>query len=99
MNASSAALAFALSASGVITVNYLEKGFQGYSAEMEHIETAISENNPWLQLFLTWNFSFPFDKEVLQKYVHRITLDHMRIASIEFSHAEWFMALPEEWRG
>lgn len=78
--------------------NYLEKGFHEYPEEVERVETALSEENPWLQLFMTWDINLPFDSEVLHKYVSCITLDHMRIASIEFPHAEWYKALPKDWR-
>lgn len=80
------------------TVSSLESTFREYFIRRERIETAISENNPWLQLFLAWDPSWIFDREVLQKYITRITLDHMQIAAIEFSQAEWYMELPEDWR-
>lgn len=80
------------------TVSHLESAFQGYFEKKEQIEKALSEENPWLQLFLTWNPETPFDRETLQKYVSRITLDHMQIASIELSEAEWYRELPEDWR-
>lgn len=79
-------------------VSSMETAFQGYFNRKERVETALSENNPWLQLFLTWDSALPFEREVLQKYVHRITLDHMQIAEIEFSYAEWYAELPEDWR-
>ena len=80
------------------TVSYLEKKFQRYSSEIERLETAVNENNPWLQLFKTWDHYLPFDREVLQKYVSKITLDHMQIVSIEVPQAEWYEALPADWR-
>lgn len=80
------------------TVSSLENVFQGYFAKKERIETAISENNPWLQLFRAWDPARILDREILLKYISRITLDHMQIAAIEFVHAEWYMELPDDWR-
>ena len=79
-------------------VSQLEPNFYEYYKKKERIETVISENNPWLQLFLTWDPCLPFDRETLHKYVSCITLDHMQVDSIELSQAEWYEALPEDWR-
>lgn len=80
------------------TVSSLENIFQEYFTRRERIETAINENNPWLQLFLTWDPAQILDRETLLKYISRITLDHMQIATIEFTHTEWYMELPDDWR-
>ena len=80
------------------TVSSLENIFQEYFTKRERIETAINENNPWLQLFLTWDPAQILDRETLLKYISRITLDHMQIATIEFTHTEWYMELPDDWR-
>lgn len=80
------------------TVSSLESAFQSYFIRKERIEIAISKDNPWLQLFLTWESSLPFDREILQKYISCVQLDHMQIATIEFVHAEWYMELPDDWR-
>lgn len=79
-------------------VSSMETAFQGYFDKKERIETAMSKNNPWLQLFLSWDSGLPFEREVLQKYVYRITLDHMQVAAVEFPYAGWYMELPEDWR-
>lgn len=79
-------------------VAHMETAFQNYFEKVGRIETEISENNPWLRLFRTWEPNLPFDKETLQKFVSCITLDHMQISSIEFVQAEWYKELPEDWR-
>ena len=80
------------------TVSSLESAFQSYFIRKERIEIAISKDNPWLQLFLTWESSLPFDREILQKYISCVQLDHMQIATIEFAQAKWYMELPDDWR-
>ena len=80
------------------TVSSLENFFQEYFTKRDRVETAISENNPWLRLFLAWNSAWPLDRETLLKYVSRIVLDHMQIAVIEFAYAERYMELPDDWR-
>ena len=47
------------------TVSSLENIFQEYFTRRERIETAINENNPWLQLFLTWDPAQILDRETL----------------------------------
>lgn len=79
-------------------VAHMETAFQNYFEKVGRIKIEISENNPWLQLFRTWEPNLPFDKGTLQKYVSCITLDHMQISSIEFVQAEWYKELPEDWR-
>lgn len=80
------------------TVSNLETAFQEYFRKKERLQTAMSEENPWLKLLLTWDPELPFDRETLVKYVSRITLDHMKVDSIEFQEAEWYRELPEDWR-
>lgn len=80
------------------TVGHLENAFQDYFSKTERIDIAMSEENPWLKLFLTWDKDLPFDREILRKYVSRITLSRMQIDAIEFPMKEWYMELPEDWR-
>ena len=55
-------------------------------------------DNPWINLFLTWDINKDFDRETLVKYISSITLDHMEIDKIELVHEEWYLELPKEWR-
>ena len=71
---------------------------QGYTRAIERRKRAISDNNPWINLFLTWDTNKELDRETLLKYISCITLDHMTIEKIELVDEEWYWELPEDWR-
>ena len=79
-------------------VSDMESAFKGYFEKKERLKTAMSEENPWVKLFREWDPELEFDRETLQKFVSRITLDHMTVDSIEFCQSEWYRELPEDWR-
>ncbi len=79
-------------------IKSVEDAIQEASALTQKEIQAISKDNPWINLFITWNNTMGFDRETLTKYVALITLDHMEIDSIGFVHQEWYMNLPKEWR-
>jgi hypothetical protein len=76
----------------------LEPIFQTYPEKVKQIETAFSEDNPWIKLMFSWDSSLPLEREVLRKYVSRIVIDQLTTVSVELKDQEWLMALPEEWR-
>ena len=76
----------------------LEPIFQTYPEKVKKIETAFSEDNPWIKLMLSWNSSVSLEREVLRKYVSQIVIDQLTTVSVELKDQEWLMALPEEWR-
>ncbi len=65
---------------------------------LERKRRAVCLDNPWINLFLTWDINKDFDRETLVKYISSITLDHMEIDKIELVLEEWYLELPEEWR-
>ena len=76
----------------------LEPIFQTYPEKVKKIETAFSEDNPWIKLMLSWNSSVSLEREVLRKYVSQIVIDQLTTISVELKDQKWLMALPEEWR-
>ncbi len=79
-------------------VSTYEKTFKEYFDKKDRTEVALSSDNPWIRLFMSWEDDMELDKEVLNTYVKRITLNHLQIESIEFAESCWYMELPDDWR-
>lgn len=75
-----------------------EMEFKKRMNALERKKRAVSLDNPWINLFLTWDTNKDFDRETLVKYISSITLDHMEIDNIELVNEEWYLELPEDWR-
>lgn len=76
----------------------LEAYFSGFFIKEKRIIKALSVDNPWVELFKNYDPCMPLNRDILQKYITRITLDHMQVDSVEFAHAEWYEELPDDWR-
>ena len=79
-------------------VEALEPAFAGYPERVRQIELAYSDENPWLQLMLSWDSSYQLNRDVLRKYVSRVVIDQLTTISVELKAQEWLLALPAEWR-
>lgn len=91
---------------------FLESAFLEYSKRISTSETfflekmrklkkqevIISENNPWIKLYSSWNEAIPLSHDVLRKYVSSIQIERMKIVSINLHETDWYNELPEEWR-
>ena len=79
-------------------IDVYEDIFLEYPGKVERIQVVYSEENPWLKLMLTWNENTELAKEVLQKYIARIVLDHLTTIAVEPKEQDWLLELPAEWR-
>jgi len=76
----------------------LEKVFSEYPRKVKHTEMLISENNPWLQLALSWDESNCLDIETLRKYVDQIIIFEDWSVLVLIKEHAWYSELPKEWR-
>jgi hypothetical protein len=75
-----------------------ESYFKEHEKEMQIMRTAFSEENPWIQLYLSCSPDDMLDREILKRYVSRVVIDRLEISSVELREREWFRELPEDWR-
>ena len=71
---------------------------QGQMKRIKRQKIVLSEENPWIKLYLTWDKSMPLDHDVLRKYISNIQIEQMRITAINLHELDWYNDLPEEWR-
>jgi DNA invertase Pin-like site-specific DNA recombinase len=75
-----------------------ETYFKEHEKVLQTMQTALGEENPWIQLYLSYSPDCILDKETLNKYVSRIVVDRLEICSVELREQEWFQELLDDWR-
>jgi DNA invertase Pin-like site-specific DNA recombinase len=76
----------------------VDESFKLERGKLERRQKAVSQKNPWLELFLNWEVTEEITRELLVKYVEKIEIEQYCIRTVVLKEADWYMELPEEWR-
>ena len=76
----------------------IEPYFSSHADEIRRLELLYGENNPWVQLYLSWDENSPMENKLLKRYVSRIVIENAEHISVELQEQDWYINLPTEWR-
>lgn len=75
-----------------------EPTLKRYEQQFSEIKTLISEKNPWIQARMEWNEDRHISRKLLLRHVEKIELNNMKLSHVTFTHEEWYLRLPQQWR-
>lgn len=78
------------------TVDETEELFSTMEEEMERLEIAYSEDNPWLKLYLSYDDGAELTNDYLKKYIGKVYVDRLETVKVQMKEENWKQILIKE---
>lgn len=70
--------------------------FRQMYTELEQLEIAYTEDNPWVQLFLSYDDQKELTNEYLKKYIQKVSVDKLETITVITREEQWKQILQTE---